>query len=225
METLVKLKVSIVLRPHMEETELRKKILEGTEELFMKYGIRSVSMDDIARHLSVSKKTLYQHFADKDELVFRMSEMYLEQSFRQYDQIEKESKNSLEELSKISVCMKIEMENLNSSLLFDLQKYHPKAWNLWNGHKEKIGEGVVRNIQQGIADGYFRADINPDIMAVARVVLIEAAFNPATFPKDRFNFVEVQSQLFELFVYGLCSDKGKKLYQKYKEANYQPSIL
>ena len=56
----------------MEETELRKKILEGTKELFMRYGIRSVSMDDIARHLSVSKKTLYQHFADKDELVFRM---------------------------------------------------------------------------------------------------------------------------------------------------------
>ncbi|MBK7650958.1 MAG: helix-turn-helix transcriptional regulator [Flammeovirgaceae bacterium] len=58
----------------------------------MRYGIRSVSMDDIARHLSVSKKTLYQHFADKDELVFRMSEMYLDQSFKQYDQIEKEAK-------------------------------------------------------------------------------------------------------------------------------------
>ncbi len=203
----------------MEEFETKEKILEGTEALFMKYGIRSVTMEDIARHLSVSKKTLYQHFADKDDLVYKMSQMYLENSFKQYDQIEKSSKNSLEELSKISVCMKMEMENLNSSLLFDLQKYHPKAWNLWNDHKLKIGESVVRNIVQGIADGLFRSNINPQIMATTRLILIEAAFDPEIFPKDRFNFVEVQIQLFELFVYGLCSDKGKKIYQKYKENN------
>lgn len=203
----------------MEEFETKEKILEGALGLFMKYGIRSVTMDDMARHLSVSKKTLYQHFADKDDLVFKMSEVYLDKSFKQYDEIEKNSKNSLDELSKISSCMKMEMENLNSSLLFDLQKYHPKAWNLWNGHKLKIGEAVVRNITQGITDGFFRSNINPEIMATTRLVLIEAAFDPGLFPKDRFNFVEVQSQLFELFVYGLCSDKGKKIYQKYKESN------
>jgi AcrR family transcriptional regulator len=206
----------------MEETELRKKILEGTEELFMRYGIRSVSMDDIARHLSVSKKTLYQHFADKDELVFRMSEMYLEQSFKQYDQIEKDSKNSLEELSKISVCMKVEMENLNSSLLFDLQKYHPKAWNLWNGHKEKIGEAVIRNIQQGIADGYFRPEINPDVMAMARLVLIEAAFNPATFPKDRFNFVEVQTSFSNYLSMAFAPTRVKNYIRSIKKPIINP---
>lgn len=201
----------------MEEFETKEKILEGSEALFMRYGVRSVSMDDIARHLSVSKKTLYQHFVDKDDLVFKMSEVYLEKSFKQYDQIERSSKNSLDELSKISVCMKVEMENLNSSLLFDLQKYHPKAWSLWNDHKLKIGGSVVRNISKGIADGFFRSDISPEIMATTRLALIEAAFDPEKFPKDRFSLAEVQSQLFELFVYGLCTEKGKKIYQKYKE--------
>ncbi len=206
------------MRPLMEETETREKILEGTEGLFMKYGIRSVTMDDIARHLAVSKKTLYQHFADKDDLVFKMSEMYLERSFRQYEDITQISKNSIEELSKISVCMKRDMENLNPSMLFDLQKYHPKAWGLYTDHKVKIiGQSVVRNIVQGIADGYYRSDIKPDILAITRLILIEAAFNPELFPKDRFNFVEVQTQLFDLFVHGLCTEKGKKLYQKYKE--------
>ncbi len=210
----------------MEEIETREKILEGAEALFMKYGIRSVTMDDIARHLSVSKKTLYQHFADKDELVFKISEQYLERSFRKYEEIEVGSKNSIEELSNISVCMKHDMENLNPSMLYDLQKYHPKAWSLYNEHKVKvISQSVVRNIKQGIADGYFRADINPDIMALTRLILIEAAFNPELFPKDRFNFVEVQTQLFDFFVHGLCTEKGKKLYQKYKEPHHQPSIL
>jgi AcrR family transcriptional regulator len=203
----------------MEEFETKEKILEGTEALFMKYGIRSVTMDDIARHLSVSKKTLYQHFTDKDDLVFRMSEMHLERSFKKYNLIEQCSKNSMEELSKISSCIKADMEKVNSSVLFDLQKYHPKAWNLWSEYKLKISESVVRNINQGIVDGFFRSDLSPQIMATTRLVLIEAAFDSEIFPKDRFNFVEVQSQLFELFVYGLCTDKGKKIYQKYKENN------
>lgn len=202
----------------MEEIETREKILEGTEGLFMKYGIRSVTMDDIARHLSVSKKTLYQHFADKDELVYKMSELYLERSFRQYDQIAQTSINSIEELSKISACMKHDLENLNPSMLYDLQKYHPKSWALYTEHKVKIiSQSVMRNIRQGISDGYYRPEIKAEIMAITRLILIEAAFNPELFPKDRFNFVEVQTQLFELFVHGMCTEKGKKLYQKYKE--------
>jgi AcrR family transcriptional regulator len=206
------------LHPLMEEIETREKILEGTEALFMKYGIRSVTMDDIARHLSVSKKTLYQHFADKDELVYKMSELYLERSFRQYEQIEQGSKNSIEELSKISVCMRHDLENLNPSMLYDLQKYHAKAWSLYNEHKLKIiSHSVMRNIRQGIEDGYYRAEINAEIMAVTRLILIEAAFDPNLFPKERFNFIEVHTQLFELFVHGMCTEKGKKLYQKYKE--------
>ncbi len=209
----------------MEELETKEKILEGTEALFMKYGIRSVTMDDIARHLSVSKKTLYQHFADKDDLVFKISEMYLDRSYRQYETIAKNAANSIDELSKISVCMKRDMENMNQSMLFDLQKYHPKAWGLYAEHKVKvISHSVVRNIREGIADGYFRSDVNPDIMAITRLVLIEAAFNQEVFPKDRFNFVEVQTQLFDLFVQGLCTDKGRKLYLKYKEDHHQPSL-
>jgi AcrR family transcriptional regulator len=202
----------------MEEIQTYDKILEGAEALFMKYGIRSVTMDDIARHLAVSKKTLYQHFADKDELVYKMSEKFLDRAFNQYDEISRSSKNSIEELSKISVCMKLDMENMNPSMLFDLQKYHTKAWNLWSEHKGKvISESVMRNIRKGIEDGYFRAEVNPEIMALIRVALIESAFNGDVFPRERFSLIDVQLQLFELFVHGLCTEKGKKLFQKYKE--------
>lgn len=210
----------------MEGLETKDKILEGVESLFMKYGVRSVTMDDIARHLAISKKTLYQHFADKDDMVYKMSENFLERAFKQYEEIAHQAKNSIEELSMISVCMKKDMEHLNPSVLFDLQKYHPKAWNLWMTHKSKvITESVIRNIRNGIEDGYFRSDINPEIMAITRIILIESAFDSHLYPRDRFNFFDVQTQLFDLFVYGLCTEKGKKLYLKYKEPNYQPTIL
>ena len=69
----------------MEDYEVKDKILAGSEALFMKYGIRSVSMDDIARHLAVSKKTLYQHFADKDELVTVMSQEHMKREIIEYE--------------------------------------------------------------------------------------------------------------------------------------------
>lgn len=226
METFVKIKVSIVLRPPMEEIETKDKILEGAMALFMKYGVRSVTMDDIARHLGISKKTLYQHFADKDDLVYKMSETFLQKNFKRYESIAQASKNSIEELSQISVCMKQDLEQLNPSVLFDLQKYHPKAWSLWQSHKARvITQSVIQNIRKGIEEGFYRSDINPETMAIARVMLIEGAFDPEKFPRDKFNFVNVQTQLSELFVNGLCTEKGKKLYQKFKETNYQPSIL
>lgn len=201
----------------MEDQNIKDKILKGSEELFMKYGVRSISMDDIARHLSVSKKTLYQHFVDKDELVTMMSKAFLEKDKRQYEAITAISKNAVDELSKISILLKQDMEELNPSLLFDLQKFHPKAWNLWQEFKEKfIQESMVRNLKQGIEEGYFRPEINPDIIAVARLVMIESSFNDQVFPKDRFNFVEVNWQIFDFFVHGMCTEKGKKLYQKYR---------
>ena len=75
---------------------------------------------------------------------------------------------------------------------------------------------MVRNLKQGIEEGNFRSEINPDIIAVARLVMIESSFNDQVFPKERFNFLEVNWQVFDFFVHGMCTDKGKKLYQKYR---------
>jgi TetR/AcrR family transcriptional regulator, cholesterol catabolism regulator len=202
----------------MEEQETKYKILTGAEGLFMKYGIRSVSMDDIARQLSVSKKTLYQHFADKDELVTMMSQQHMRRDVKEYEELTNASENSIDELNKISLQIKCDMEDMNPSLLYDLQKFHPKAWALWLDHKNDfIKSSIVRNLKQGISEGYFRAEINPEMMGISRLILIEAAFDGNLFPKDKFNLVNIQSQFFDHFVYGLCTDKGRKLYEKYKQ--------
>ncbi|MFM9839563.1 MAG: TetR/AcrR family transcriptional regulator [Cyclobacteriaceae bacterium] len=202
----------------MEEQETKDKILTGAEGLFMKYGIRSVSMDDIARQLSVSKKTLYQHFADKDELVTMMSQQHMRRDVKEYEELTNASENSIDELNKISLQIKCDMEDMNPSLLYDLQKFHPKAWALWLDHKNDfIKSSIVRNLKQGISEGYFRAEINPEMMGISRLILIEAAFDGNLFPKDKFNLVNIQSQFFDHFVYGLCTDKGRKLYEKYKQ--------
>src|SRR5687768_7810868 len=127
----------------MEETDIKNKILKGAEELFTRYGVRSISMDDIARHLSVSKKTLYQHFADKEEIVTMTCKSHIDRTNVEFCSIRDGAKNAIEELANLSGCIKKNMENMNPSLLFDLQKYHPTAWAVWLEHKNKtIRESV-----------------------------------------------------------------------------------
>lgn len=210
----------------MEELDVKDKILKGAEELFMRYGIRSISMDDIARHLTVSKKTLYQHFADKDDLVLSVSRSHLQRNKSEFEGIWESAKNPIEELAQISACMRTNMETMNPTLLFDLQKFHPKAWGEWIVFKNKyIRENVIRNLSKGIADGYIRADINPEIMAAMRIELVQLAFNNEIFPPNQYKLAEVQEQIFDHFVYGLVTEKGKKLYQKCKTLNHQPSSV
>src|SRR5260221_9490987 len=147
----------------MEEQDIKEKILRGTEELFMKYGARSVSMDDIARHLSVSKKTLYQHFADKDELVTMVVQGHMENNKKIYERITEQSENSIDELHKIGVTLRRHFEEQNPSLLFDIQKFHPKAWTVWVDHKNNFIKGsIVRNIKQGIENVLIHREVNEE---------------------------------------------------------------
>ena len=204
----------------MEEIDVKDKIVKGAEELFMRYGVRSVSMDDIARQLGISKKTLYLHFADKEELISVVSHTHMNRDREEFEQVRKDSKNSIEELARLSVCMRKNMEELNPSLLFDLQKFHPKAWSYWVDFKNKyIKETVIRNLKQGIEEGYYRPEINPEILATMRIELVQIAFDPELFPKGKYKLADVQMQIFEHFVYGVLTDKGRKLFAKYKKQN------
>lgn len=206
----------------MEENNIREKIQKGAEDLFMRYGVRSISMDDIARHLSVSKKTLYQHFADKEDIVTVTCKSHLERHEGEFMSIRKTARNAIDELFHLSQCVRKNLQDMNPSLLFDLQKYHPKAWNVWLDHKNKfIRESVVRNLKEGIAEGYFRPEMDPEIIAAVRLEMIQIAFNEELFPREKYRLPEVQMQIFDHFIFGLLTEKGRKLYLKYKEVNNQ----
>src|SRR5258708_5175427 len=201
----------------MEETDIKDRILKGAMELFMKYGVRSVSMDDIARHLSVSKKTIYQYFADKDDVVTLVAKDHMDKGRIEFEGLRDGAKNAIEELVRISACLKKDMQEMNPSLLFDLEKYHAKGWSVWLDHKNKyIRDSVVRNLRQGIEEGYYRKDIQPEVLASIRIELVQLAFDEQIFPYNQFNLADVQIQILDHFIFGLLTDKGRKMYEKYK---------
>lgn len=197
-------------------------IINASHELFTRFGVRSITMDDIAKHLSISKKTIYQYFKDKHDLVLSVSKMHLEQEREEIYSIKSQTSNAIETLIEESLCMRTKMSDMNPSLIYDLQKYYPEAWNLYLESKEEV---YIRSLQEtlksGIAEGYFRQDINPEILAVLRVEQIEMALNNRAYPRHKFDFKDVLIQLFDHFLNGLVSEKGRKLLKKYQQQHVE----
>jgi AcrR family transcriptional regulator len=204
----------------MEET--RTKIISSAEMLFFKYGIRSVTMDDVARELSISKKTLYQYFDNKDHLVLAVAQNHLDNEQQEFSQIRDESQNAIEEISKLSVCMRRNLSNINPTTMHDLKKFHSEAWNQFLKFKyEFIKSNIVENIKWGVSEGYYRDSIDAEILAIFRMEQVEMMFDQNIYPSGHFDFSKVQIQLFVHFVYGILTHKGRELYEKFQleEAN------
>ncbi|MBV6644446.1 MAG: TetR/AcrR family transcriptional regulator [Cyclobacteriaceae bacterium] len=197
---------------------MKEKILEGAGELFMRLGIRSVTMDDVARSVAVSKKTLYQYFENKDALVTESMLQRLEQEKKDFLDIEEHSSNAIEELHKIAVLIRQMVSSINPSVLYDIEKYHRNAWDHFMDYKHKFVRGYVeRNIVKGISEGYYREEIDAEIIATLRDEQVQLCFNPKAFPLEKFQVAEVQMQIFDHFVHGLLTDKGRELYYNYQK--------
>jgi AcrR family transcriptional regulator len=198
--------------------EAKERIMVKAEELFMQYGIRSVSMDDIANSLGMSKKTLYQYYADKDELVEAVVESHITGIQDDCLDCRKDAKDAIHEIFISLERIMEEFNNMNPMLLYDMEKFHFKAYQRFREHKDKFLAQIIRdNIEWGISDELYRADFNIDIMCKFRIESMMIPFNVALFPPGKYNLATLSEQIIEHFVYGMASIKGHKLIQKYHE--------
>lgn len=107
---------------------------------------------------------------------------------------------------------------MHAKLFYDLQKYHPDAWQLFIEYKENyILSTIEKNLKRGIAEGLYRPSLDIKIMARLRAYQVEMAFNPAIFPPEKFTVGDVQMQMIDHFLHGIATDKGHKMINKYQE--------
>ncbi|WMN10893.1 TetR/AcrR family transcriptional regulator [Marivirga salinae] len=193
-----------------------KNILEGAKSLFMQFGLKSITMDDIARKVGVSKKTIYQFFSDKNSIVFKSVHEHFSDHRNEIEKVLDNSKNSIEAMYKISKCMKLQVEAVNPTVLYDLQRYFPKAHKRFLEFKNTfIKDRMTKIIEDGIASGFFRKEINTEILVIQRIEQAQLAFNNEIFPRDKFDFKEIHEQLFDHFLHGILTEKGKEKYNQY----------
>jgi AcrR family transcriptional regulator len=196
---------------------MKERIQIKAMELFMQYGIRSISMDDIATQLGISKKTIYQYFADKNELVSAVVDADINDLQSRCNDCGLNANNAIHEIFLTMDMIQKFLINMNPMLLYDLRKFHQEAYQKWVAHKNNfLLVTVHNNIKQGIEEGLYRPEINADILSKFRLESMLIPFNIEVFPPAEYTLVDVTIELLEHFLYGMVTQKGYELTTKYK---------
>lgn len=190
--------------------ELKNKIKERASELFFKYGIRSITMDEVAESLGMSKRTLYESFKNKEDLLKECIEHQYEKNIGIGNQLMSDHSNDpLEVLFQTFRSTVINLNSIHPNFFNDIQKYHS---HLWKDHvKRKQEEGIqttCKLIEKGISAGIFRQGVDAQILSRLIHASMEQMSTQDIFPETRFPRSEVFQQVFLNFIRGMASKEG-----------------
>ncbi len=195
----------------------RQIIIHKAFELYREFGIKSVSMDDIARNLGMSKKTLYQFIQDKHELIESVVRFLKDKIIGSFAVFHSNEFNAIEQFFELQKMVQPERNNYRPSFYYDMNKYYPE---LMNGIKEEklkcIEEAMLANLKQGKEEGFYQEDIDENI--IARVLV---SYHLFTFDPNAGLFSEVEvmedktfEEVFKYHFRGVCTKKGMDELQK-----------
>ncbi len=204
--------------PIFDAMEPIERIKQKAYDLVMQYGIRGVSMDDIAGAVGMSKKTIYQYFTHKDELVEAIVKDAIDCSQTDCIRDKDVAKDAIHEVFLAMEMMQGMFSDMNPSIINELERFHPKAYAIFHEHKYNFLYKVLKeNITRGIKEELYRQDINMEILIKARLECMMLPFNQQVFPKNKYRMIDVEIELTEHFLFGLATAKGQKLIFKYQQ--------
>jgi TetR/AcrR family transcriptional regulator, cholesterol catabolism regulator len=198
-----------------EKNLIMEDIITKVTQLYMKYGIRSVTMDDVARELGISKKTLYLHFKDKDELVKKVVGVHMTSLQSEFENSHKSSNNAIENLLYMSRVLTQMLKQANPSVTYDLQKYYPEIWkNTVMSRHEHIFNQIKANMIQGIKEDLYRTDLDVDIIAHLYLFRVEMSQLFEVMEEKKFSFENVFKAIFIYHIRGIANKKGIEFLEK-----------
>lgn len=198
--------------------ETRQRILEIAMAQFARFGVRTITMEDLARQAGISKKTIYQEFEDKKDLVKAVFAAILEQDRKRLAFILEQGDGVIEHLVQTSKMMRERLTSINPLVILEVQKYFPEAWNLFESFKqETIQQDLIKVLERGKELGYFRPEIDSRVLARVRLTQVTTAFDPKNFAEPDYNLVEDQMIILDHFLHGIFTEKGRQAYLTQKD--------
>ena len=201
-----------------EEKERLDFILEQSRELFTRYGIRSISMDDIARELGISKKTLYQHVKNKADLLDKGFKKVQEDFIGAVNRVCSRGMNAIDELLEVSKCVNRELMKYNPATVFDLQKYYPEVFNNHVAEEKKYTyRMILRNLEKGISEGIYREDQDIELVANLYIQKVESIHDEKFLRQANISMEEIFEVMFENHIRGISNQKGIEYFEQRKQ--------
>ncbi len=194
-----------------QKMEMKKEITHTATDLFLTFGFKSVTMDDIANKMGISKKTIYAHFPTKSSLVEATTFHLLETIDKGIEEIQKKELNPIEELFEIKKFVMHHLKDEKSSPQFQLNKYYPRIYDdVQKHHLHTMQCSITKNLEKGITEGYYRPSLPVDFISKFYFVGMMAIKNNETFPVTKYSMRELTENYLEYHLRAIVTSKGFK---------------
>jgi len=192
-------------------------IIKKARDLFMQYGVKSVTMDDVSRALGISKKTLYAEVANKEDLVFQVLNLDMYSTESEMDHLEGQADNAIAHMASIVITLVRKFREVSPVAIYDLQKYYGPLWTKMEERRMNfVHEHIRKNIERGMNEGIYRKDLNADIITRLYVEMSRTIVNETVFPLQKFSRARLLQQLVSYHLNGIVNDEGYKIWEVYK---------
>ena len=189
--------------------------MERVEGLFFRYGIKSLTMDDVAFELGISKKTLYQMVESKDDLVMKVLNHHISREKSQCMDLAAKAANAIDEIFIVLDMNSQDLSQMKTNVIYDLQKYHREGWlMIRNYHYEFVFRNIRDNIIRGRNEGLYRDNFDVDIIAKLHLATAFNLFDEQVFPDGSIPRVILFKECMMHFLYGIVSPKGLNYLKK-----------
>lgn len=197
-----------------KEYKLHEIIVEAGQ-LFQRYGIKSISMEELSRQLGISKKTLYQFFEDKNDLVEKVLFHLMNEHGCLLENLQEQKRNAIEEMFEMYRYASEMIRNYNPALEFDLQKFYPSVFKkLREFHRNNIYNLTIQNLNKGITEGFYRSDLQADTIAKLFLIRTENMMHSDLVTPDEIHSDQFFKEIFKYHLFGILSKKGLTYVQK-----------
>jgi AcrR family transcriptional regulator len=197
------------------DKEKRQEIIRKVMGLYLQFGIRSVTMDDVVREVGISKKTLYQYFTDKSELVAAVVDCESNLNNQQHNEAIEGASNAIEKMLRFYHFQMKMIKDSNPSMIYDLKKYYPEVHAKFVEKKRDIiYKNVLSNLIQGKSEGLYREELNEEVIAILNLMRVEAFINTSLYKPEEILTKEFFTEMFTYHMYGIVSDKGRKILEE-----------
>nr|WP_294905972.1 TetR/AcrR family transcriptional regulator [uncultured Lacibacter sp.] len=194
------------------------RIKQKAQELFFKYGIKSISLDDLAKRAGISKKTLYQHFNDKQAIVHELLDELLCDYEQAFKHCAAKAANAVEEISIQAEEVFPSLPDVSRLFFYDLRKYDAAGWNKVSSYLNQfLLPCFIANIQRGIEEELYREDLSVDLTAEIRMQQINTIFDSTEFSTRKLHTVQLMKDLSKFYLHAITTTKGKTVIRKYSK--------
>jgi len=198
---------------------MRQEIIEKARKMFFQKGVRSVTLDDLCNEMGISKKTIYQYFSNKEELIDEAVTSYMMINIGQIEDFMTHSENAIEGFFRTANHVYHIFNSISPTTIHETKKYYPQIWTkLQLFKKASIEKLTVVNLQNGIQEGLYRDDINADMVMRFYLTIVLNMNDEELFPDTLYHPGKVYRDYIKYHIRSIATEKGYELFKQLSQS-------